>query len=142
MLYQCSEISKTLATGYPNGPNIQCEENEILVEISGVLRSGMMLKLYFPAEWNKNWKGYYPQDDHGVSGAAVQVQSSYSEYGTQEARALSLLSYNMAMDGHCDRTRSVDRASPTTPSLTPHPSPLPSRHPTAETRTVIANVSI
>ena len=50
----------------------------------------MMLKLYFPAEWNKNWKGYYPQDDHAVSGAAVQVQSSYSEYGTHEARALSL----------------------------------------------------
>ena len=41
----------------------------------------------------------------------------------RKKRALSLLSYNMAMDGHCDRTRSVDRASPTTPFLTPHPSP-------------------
>ena len=30
------------------------------------------------------------QDDHAVSGAAVQVQSSYSEYGKQEALSLFL----------------------------------------------------
>ena len=51
-------------------------------------------------------------------------------------------SYNMAMDGHRDRPRSVDRALTPPVHLLPTHSPSLLQHPTAETRTVIADVSI
>ena len=48
------------------------------------------VKTSFPCGMSQKLERVLSADDHPVSGAAVQVQSSYSEYGKQEALSLSL----------------------------------------------------